>query len=151
MESAQNDGNIFSKVFESSLTNALSPHVTAPLTVDKTMLVLGKIAYYIHAHKEYPVFDKKIIDIINSYCEEYGTKVNSVNFIATVVHARILSEYGEDGLYKFTNNNYLACESTKLCFNLCAHITAAILGNSTYYYKLNFQILFNSTIYQNLS
>ena len=108
MESAQNDGNIFSKVFESSLTNALSPHVTAPLTVDKTMLVLGKIAYYIHAHKEYPVSDKKIIDIINSYCEEYGTKVNSVNFIATVVHARILSEYGEDGQYKFTNNNYLA-------------------------------------------
>lgn len=108
MESVQNDGSIFSKVFESSLTTLLSPYTTTSLTVDKTMLVLGKIAFYIYSHKEYPISDKKRIDVINSYCEEYGTKVNSVEFITIAIRARILTEYGKDGQYKFTNNNYLA-------------------------------------------
>lgn len=118
MESTQNDGNIFGKVFESTITNALSPHISGTLTVDKAMLVLGKIAFFIHAFKRYPISDKEIISIIDDYCEEYGAKIDSVNFITTVVKAGVLTNYEENGLYKFCNNNYLAYfVANEICAN----------------------------------
>lgn len=118
MESVQNDGNIFGKVFESSITNILSPHMSGILTVDKTMLVLGKIAFYIHNNKKYPITDKEIIAVIDSYCADYGAKINAVDFISTVVRSRILTKYGESGLYKFCNNNYLAYFiASEICAN----------------------------------
>lgn len=145
MESAQNDGNIFGKVFESSLTNILSPFMSGTLTVDKAMLVLGKIAFYIHSNKRYPITGKEIIDIIEVYCAEYGAKMNSIDFISTIVRARILTKYGEDGLYKFCNNNYLAyfvaseicasrdSDAVQHCLNYaCFGINSTILMFVTY-------------------
>lgn len=118
MESVQNDGNIFGKVFESSITNILSPQMSGILTVDKTMLVLGKIAFYIHNNRKYPISDKEIIAVIDSYCDDYGAKINAVDFISTVVRARVLTKYGENGLYKFCNNNYLAYFiASEICAN----------------------------------
>lgn len=108
LESAQNDGSIFSKVFESSITNVLSPYVVSPLTVDKAFTLLGKVAYYIHTNRKYPITHKEIIDVIAAYCEEYGGKVDSIAFIDSAAKAHILCKYGEDGEYKFCNNNYLA-------------------------------------------
>lgn len=108
MESTQNDGNIFGKVFESTITNTLSPHMSGTLTVDKAMLVLGKIGFYVHQNRKYPISDKDIISVIDDYCAEYGAKIDAVNFITTVVKAGMLTKYEERGLYKFCNNNYLA-------------------------------------------
>lgn len=68
MESAQNDGNIFGKVFESTITSTLSPHMSGTLTVDKAMLVLGKIGFYIHTKRKYPISDKDIIAVIDDLC-----------------------------------------------------------------------------------
>lgn len=67
MESVQNDGNIFGKVFESSITNILSPHMSGTLTVDKAMIVLGKIAFYIHSNRKYPISDKERT-MLNVFC-----------------------------------------------------------------------------------
>lgn len=108
LDAAQNDGNIFGKVFEASIVNALTPHVKLPITVDKAFAVLGKIAFHIHLSKSYPISDKEIIDVINNYCEEYGCTMSSVDFIASVSNANILHKHGEGGFYKFCNNNYLA-------------------------------------------
>lgn len=118
MESAQNDGNIFGKVFESTITSTLSPHMSGTLTVDKAMLVLGKIGFYIHTKRKYPISDKDIIAVIDDYCEEYGAKIDAVNFIATVTKAGILTKYEERGAYKFCNNNYLAYFiASEICAN----------------------------------
>lgn len=108
MESAQNDGSIFGKVFESSITNALSPYVRAPLTVDKVFLLLGQIAFRAHTTRHYPISYQEILTVIEDYCEEYGGSIDGVSLINSVVDSRIMSRYGTDGLYKFCNNNYLA-------------------------------------------
>lgn len=108
MESAQNDGSIFGKVFESSITNTLSPYVRAPLTVDKVFLILGQIAFRAHTMRHYPISYQEILSVIEDYCEEYGGSIDGVSLINSVVNSRIMDRYGTDGLYKFCNNNYLA-------------------------------------------
>lgn len=108
MESVQNDGNIFGKVFESSITNALSPYVTAPLTVDKAFTILGKIALHIHKNRRYPIFDRDISDVINVYMQDYGGSINVVDFMNCVLSSRIMVKNGNTDAYKFCNNNYLA-------------------------------------------
>lgn len=108
MESSQNDGSIFGKVFESSIINALSPHVPSPLTVDKVFMILGKVAYFAHKNKHYPVSDQNILSVITEYCEEYGGTINGVELIRSVLDSRIMNRCAENGMYKFCNNNYLA-------------------------------------------
>ena len=139
MESTQNDGSIFGKVFESSIINALSPHVRAPLTVDKVFLILGKIAFRAHQKKTYPISDHEMLTVISDYCEEYGGSIDGVALINSVVESRILGRYGTDGFYRFCNNNYLAyfiayeiCNSKNIdavhecletaCFGICSNI-----------------------------
>ena len=108
MESAQNDGSIFGKVFESSITNALSSYVTAPLTVDKVFTLLGKIALHVHKNRRYPISDRDISDVISTYTEEYGGKISIVDFMNCVLRSRIMVRCGDSEAYKFCNNNYLA-------------------------------------------
>ena len=145
LESAQNDGNIFSKIFEASITNALSPFIKSPLTVDKAFTVLGKIAFYIHNNKQYPITNREIIDVISNYCTEYGGTIDSIDFISSVCKSHIVNKYNDDGLYKFCNNNYLAyfvafeiCASKEIdaiqnCLvNACFGINATILLFVTY-------------------
>lgn len=118
MESTQNDGNIFGKVFESTITNTLSPHMSGTLTVDKAMLILGKIGFYVHRNRKYPISDKDIISVIDAYCDEYGARIDAVNFITTAVKSGMLTKLEEQGLYKFCNNNYLAYFiASEICAN----------------------------------
>lgn len=108
MEPSQNDGSIFGKVFESSITNALLPYVRPPLTVDKVFLILGKIALHAHANKRYPISDQEILAVIEHYCDEYGGSIDGVSLINSVVASRVLVRYSTEGQYKFCNNNYYA-------------------------------------------
>ena len=108
MEPSQNDGSIFGKVFESSITNALLPYVRSPLTVDKIFLILGKIALHAHTNRHYPISDQEILAVIADYCEEYGGNIDGVSLINSVVDSRVLVRYGAEGQYKFCNNNYYA-------------------------------------------
>ena len=118
MESTQSDGSVFGKVFESTITNALSPHTFGTLTVDKAMLILGKIGFYAHSQQKYPISDKDIITVIDNYCKEYGAKIDAIAFISSVLKAGILTRYGETGTYKFCNNNYLSYFiATEICAN----------------------------------
>ena len=133
------------KVFESSLTNAISPTVSGMLTVDKAFVLLGKIAFSIHKNKKYPISLEDIVEIIRLYCKEYGGIVDSQSFVSGMVKARILSVCGDQNSYKFCNNNYLAyfiaseicdnrdVETAKWCLECaCFGINANILMFITY-------------------
>lgn len=105
---AQGDTGLFGKVFEASITNAIAPYATGTLTVDKVFVILGKIALYIHENRRYPISHTEIAQIVDRYCEEYGTTVSSLDFIHVILEAHILRNYDESDLYKFSNNNFLA-------------------------------------------
>lgn len=108
LDAAQGDAGIFGKVFEASITNAIAPYASGCLTVDKVFAILGKIAFYIHENKRYPISHAEIVQVVNQYCEDYGTAVSSHEFIRIILDAHILRSYDESELYKFGNNNYLA-------------------------------------------
>ena len=102
-----NDSGVFSKVFEANLVNALSLHQSPNLSVDKLFVLLSKIAYFIHFNKAYPIEEKQIIKIIESYNMDYGANVDYLVAITAICNARILVKENIGG-YRFTNRNYLA-------------------------------------------
>lgn len=133
MESAQNDGSLFGKVFESSITNAISPNVIPPLTVDKIFTLLGKIAFYIHRNKRYPVFDQDILTVISEYSEEYGGRISGHDFLTCVLNSRMLIKYENTGAYKFCNNNYLAYFiASEICANRDTEAVADCLKSACF-------------------
>lgn len=108
IEAWPNDADIFGKVFEASITTALSQYMTKSLKVDKAMLVLGKIAFSIHKTRKYPISQGDIVLIIGAYCEEYSTTINAKDFIKILEDAKIMVRCADDVTYRFCNNNYLA-------------------------------------------
>ncbi len=106
-EASHNDGNIFSKVFEASLVTAIAPECKKIL-VDKVFIILDKIAYYIHSHKEYPLKQEKIQEIITWYNKEYDSDVSTQEFMRIVTDAKVLCNAEKMDEYVFCNKNYLA-------------------------------------------
>lgn len=106
-EISQNDGEVFSKVFEANIVNSVRPHVKA-MRVDKLFIVLDKVSYYIHSQKSYPVKFMEIVSIINEYNEKYDSDVIPIEFIRITTMSKILVQCEEKDEYKFCNKNYLA-------------------------------------------
>ena len=107
-EMSDADSNVFSKVFEASLTNAIGASIRKRLTVDLVFVVLSKIAYYIHFEQKYPISEKDIISIIDKYNEVYGANVTAVDFIKVVTDAKILLLDEKTVAYRFASNSQLA-------------------------------------------
>lgn len=104
-EAMRNDGSVFSKVFESNLTQLIKPFALK-MNVDKVMMILDKIAYGIYVDKNYPITSSDIGKIIQDYNEEYGSKIDVVDFINLLVNAKIMKKKDEG--YIFYDRNYLA-------------------------------------------
>jgi len=107
-EASSNDGSVFSKIFEASLINAVSKYQTPKLSVDKIFVLLSRVAHYIHFNQAYPISAKEIFSVIDIYCRDYGTKIDSVHIINIMVDSKILAQDETTEGYKFTNKNYLA-------------------------------------------
>ena len=144
-DTIQGDSNVFGKVFEASITNSIAPHVTGALTVDKVFTILGKVAFYIHVNKRYPVSFAEIVQVVDQYAQDYGTSVKSSEFIDIVINAHILRSNDESNYYKYTSNNYLAyfiateiynngdAEAVRKCLQFaCFGINSSILMFLTY-------------------
>lgn len=106
-EVSNNDSGVFGKVFEASLTTAISPYQTSKLSVDKIFIILSKIAHYIHFNKVYPIHISRINTIIDKYNNEYGDSVNPVNVVEIVAKSRIIVCV-DDNTYRFVNKSTLA-------------------------------------------
>ena len=104
-EAMQNDGSVFSKVFEANLTQLIKPYARK-ITVDKVMMVLDKIAYGIYIEKKYPISLTDADGIIQDYNYVYGSKIDTVEFLSLLINAKIMKK-AEEG-YLFYDRNYLA-------------------------------------------
>lgn len=105
-EATQNDGNVFSKVFEGNISALLNPYAKKDLSVDKIMVILDKIAYYIITNKRYPILSGEIETVIQDYNKRYGSKINTHSFINLLLEAKVIKNY--DNGFVFYERNYLA-------------------------------------------
>lgn len=135
------EANVFNAVFVSNITNILKTN--SKLDISVCILLLQRIAYYIHTNKEYPIKQDSIIKIINDYNEEgkgYRKLLNPVEIINELVKTRIINYYDEAGSICFFNNSYLAYfiakewlrvwdkeELQKIIDNICFGINGEIL------------------------
>ena len=106
-EAMQNDGSVFSKVFEANLTNLINPFAKK-ITVEKIFIILDKIAFfiYINGKEAYPISLGQIDDVIQEYNSVYGAKISTRIFLDILIQAKIFKEYEDK--YTFFDRNYLA-------------------------------------------
>ncbi len=104
-ETIQNDGSIFSKVFESNIVSLIKPNAVK-MSVDKILIILDKIAYQMHKTKRHPMSQEEICAAIKQYNEEFDSEVNYLDFIDILLKSRILVKDGSK--YSFAERNYLA-------------------------------------------
>lgn len=104
-ETIQNDGEIFSKVFESNIISLIKPFAKN-ISVDKIFIILDKISYVMHTTKEYPMSQRSIIDIINSYNDEFDSEVDYMDFLDILLSSKIFTKVNVK--YKFYDKTYLS-------------------------------------------
>ncbi|WP_068786914.1 metallophosphoesterase [Paenibacillus phocaensis] len=107
-DAASRTTNIFSKVFEANLVNALSRFKTK-ISVEKAFMLLSAIAYNVHFQKQYPIPSEMIFRCIENYNQEYGTNVNVNEALDLFIKSQILTPLVDDeNSYVFSNNSYIA-------------------------------------------
>ena len=104
-ETIQNDGEIFSKVFESNIISLIKPYAKK-MSVDKILIIMDKIAYGMHCNKKYPMSQTEICEIIDKYNDEFDSEVDYVDFVDILTKANILMK--NNTKYYFAEKNYLA-------------------------------------------
>lgn len=104
-EAAQNDGSVFSKVFEANLTQLIKPYIHN-ITVDKVFMILDKVAYGIYVQKCYPFKMADIDKWIDEYNNDYDSQIDSRTFVNMLLDARVLKQI--DDKYYFYDRNYLS-------------------------------------------
>lgn len=151
--------NVFNSVFVSNITNILKTN--SKLDINVSILILQRIAYYIHTNKEYPIKSASITRIISEYNEEgkgYRKPLNPVEIVNELVKTRIINYYNDEGDVCFFNNSYLAYfiakewlkiidlkELEKIVDNICFGINGEILLFICFLYE-NSQVLILNTI-----
>ena len=142
--------NAFSKVFEANLTNKIDEALKTNtknrnITVNLMYVIFGKIAYYIHFNKAYPVKRCEIEKIIKEYNDEYGNILETEDIINIAKTAKIISDTEESReAYRFRNKSILAYfvakeivarkdiagledVINKACINICTDILLFII------------------------
>lgn len=100
------DSNIYSKVFESSIIETLKKDETSKLNTDKMMIVLQKIAFFVHSNNRNYLTEEEIISIIEQYEKDYLTSIDTSVFIGIINSAQIIVQ---DGMgFRFCDENVLA-------------------------------------------
>lgn len=99
------DSSVFSKVFESNITNLLNEHKTSSISVDKLYRLLSMLAHYIHFNKAYPISEEEIFEIVKKYNDEDDV-IRPYEFLNIITNSKIIIFDGKG--YKFNNRNHLA-------------------------------------------
>ena len=113
-EAIYKNTNAFSKVFEANLTNRIdnalnNSYKNRNITVDLVYVLFGRIAYYIHFNKAYPIKRKQIEKIIDEYNRDYGNQLETEDIIRIAKTAKIITDTEESSeAYRFRNKSILA-------------------------------------------
>lgn len=113
-EAIYKNSNAFSKVFEANLTNRIDDALkrqnrNRSLTVDLMYVLFGKIAYFIHFERAYPIKRNNIDEIVNLYNREYGYSLETEDVIRIAKLSKILSDTEESSeSFRFRNKSVLA-------------------------------------------
>lgn len=70
-------------------------------------IILQQLAMEMHKNRLNSVPDSYIAKIVESYNQEYGNKVNYIDFVKCMISSNILKEY-DCNQYVFVNRLYLA-------------------------------------------
>lgn len=100
-------GIAFSKVFEASIDLSIQPHLNRE-TVGQIRTALSEVAYYIHAHKMYPISENDIDMVIKSYSDRYDEDISTDRFLTIVQDARLIRKDKRSLKYYFKSKDYLA-------------------------------------------
>lgn len=152
-EVVNNSISVFSKVFEANLTSKIDDSIrnakNKDINVELMYTLMGKIAYYIHFNKAYPIKRTEIANIIDEYNNQYGNSLIPEDILNIALGAKMLKRIsGNSESFKFENKSILAYfvakevvskysdtrELTdlddiinKCCFNICTDILLFII------------------------
>lgn len=111
-EAVNSSSSVFSKVFEANITANIDRAIKRkkkPIKVDLVYLLLGRIGYYIHFNKAYPITRQQIANIIVDYNDLYGDDIVTEDVLAVLKNAKILTVSNENSeAYRFGNKSLLA-------------------------------------------
>ena len=96
-------------MFQSNIINILGSFLE--IDVPATLYLLQKMAYYIHSSREYPIKQKSLQNIIDSYNKagKKGRKpINGNVFINNIVKTKLVQFSNKEGDLSFISNNYLS-------------------------------------------
>lgn len=106
-DATQNDGSIFSKVFEGNITSSISPFANR-ISVDKVMLLLDRLAYWLYKNTSCVINQEMIMNILTEYNEIYGDDVNIQEFMNIVLRSRLIINSEKNDDYRFVDKNCFA-------------------------------------------
>lgn len=110
-ELTNSDSTVFSKVFEANISTSLNQFCKGTLSVNKAFTILGKIAYFIHFKKAYPLHREDLIRVIDEYNIDYADDVPAKSVIYIITKSKLMIEEQDQSgqiSYRFSSRNYLA-------------------------------------------
>ena len=122
-ETIQNDGEIFSKVFEANIVSLIKPFASK-MSVDKILIILDKIAYQMHTQKIYPMDQDKIFEVVKKYNEDFDSKVDYADFLNILIKSKVFDK---------VETKYFFCEKNYLAYFVAREIKRKCLEEQDYY------------------
>lgn len=116
-EAINSSTNVFSKVFEANITHKIDAAIKKSkknITVDKIYVLMGKIGYYIHFNKAYPINRRTIDEIIQYYNFEHGDDLITEDILLIAKKSKLLIVSAENSeAFRFGNKSLLAYFAAK--------------------------------------
>jgi len=111
-EAVNSGTGVFSKIFEANITSRIDfaiKKLDYNVTVELLYVLFGKIGYYIHFNKAYPVSRRAIDEIIQGYNEEYGRNLVTEDIISIAKTSKVLIASRENSeSFRFCDKSLLA-------------------------------------------
>jgi Icc-related predicted phosphoesterase len=106
----KSDATVFSKVFESSIEQAISANLIGrEENTGDIVVALSEIAFYIHFHQEYPISATRIDEVIKAYSDYYdNTYLTSARFIEIAEKSGLIIRTASGFDYRLKSKNHLA-------------------------------------------
>ena len=106
----KSDATVFSKVFESSIEQAIMPNLIGrEENTGDIVVALSEIAFYIHFHQEYPISATQVDEVIRAYKDYYDNRyLTPARFIEIAENSGLIIRTASGYEYRLKSKNHLA-------------------------------------------